>query len=685
MLYLPRGKKADDLIFALDIGTHSVVGVLGKADNGDFVVVDYERVMHKAQVMQDGQIEDINQVAATVRQVKKALEKRNNLKCKQVAIAAAGRSLKTMRGNFIQEIDENTEITQPLIQSLEYSALSSAQEKFLNQAPDDTAQDFYCVGYSVTYYKLDDYAFANLLGHQGNKIEVEVIAAFLPHHVVRSLYAVTDLNGLEVINLTMEPTAAISVIVPKDIRLLNIAIVDIGAGTSDIAISKNGSIVAYGMITTAGNEVNEEIMRAFLVDYAMAETIKIAWANGQKEIRYYDILGNDKATSCDEVKKACEKIVDTLSAEIANTILQVNETAPVAVFVVGGGSQVPGLCGVIAEKLNLPEDRVAVGGKREFKNIICPDEMLGPEFVTPLGIGVVGLFYKGCNFFSVEVNGKKIVMLDYGKMKVFDALLMAGIKPAKLIGISAPALHYTVNGERKTKRGEPPVPGNVLIGDRQATIDDEIFPGDKVTALSAKNGVAPVVTIQDLNEDFGPVFIMLDGEETALNAQFTVGGTVVDESYQIKTGDEVVVHYPKTAKEIAEVFGKKTQGFFVYINGGQCSWDSEVTFGDRVEFRKAPAGQETAVPMQNPQPQANGEAAAEMQIFLNDTPVKLPKKENESYIMVDMLNFVEIDPEKPQGNLILQINGKDAAYTAQIQESDRVDIYWSEGKVLKNI
>ena len=78
---------------------------------------------------------------------------------------------------------------------------------------------------------------------------------------------------LTVENLTLEPIAAINVVVPEDIRLLNIALVDIGAGTSDIAISKDGSIIAYDMVTTAGDEITEAIMQKCLCNFENAEKI----------------------------------------------------------------------------------------------------------------------------------------------------------------------------------------------------------------------------------------------------------------------------------------------------------------------------------------------------------------------------------------------------------------------------
>jgi len=236
-------------IFALDIGTRSVVGILGVTYNENFHVIDYEQRFHPERAMRDGQIEDIELVSNVVKNVKSEIEARNHIKITSVSIAAAGRTLKTNQISYEQELDSSQEITSSLLQSIEYCAVGAAQEKFYKESDVEDVSLFYCVGYSIISHELDGYVISTPIGHKCKKITITLIAAFLPQNIVQSLYAVTQANNLTVDNLTLEPIAAINFIVPKDIRLLNIALVDIGAGTSDIAISKNGSIIAYDMVT----------------------------------------------------------------------------------------------------------------------------------------------------------------------------------------------------------------------------------------------------------------------------------------------------------------------------------------------------------------------------------------------------------------------------------------------------
>ena len=97
----------------------------------------------------------------------------------------------------------------------------------------------------------------NLEGHKARTIGEDLIATFLPEDVVDGLYKAVELAGLSVANMTLEPIAAIQVAIPERFRMLNIALIDVGAGTSDSSITNDGCIIAYGMIPVAGDALTE--------------------------------------------------------------------------------------------------------------------------------------------------------------------------------------------------------------------------------------------------------------------------------------------------------------------------------------------------------------------------------------------------------------------------------------------
>ncbi len=613
----------ESMIFALDIGTRSVVGVVGTVKDGIFHVVDFEQAFHGKRAMRDGQIEDIDLVGRVVRNVKEKLEERLETTFTKVSIAAAGRALKTVESTYEHSLSEGGEITEELVRFMESSAIGKAQENYGQADPyGDEKEAFYCVGYSVAAYYLDDYPVSNLEGHRGTTAKVDIIAAFLPYSVVRSLYAVTSRSGLDVDNLTLEPIAAINIIVPPDVRLLNVALVDIGAGTSDIAISRNGSIVAYDMVTVAGDEISEAIMKHYLTDFQTAEDIKQSLSNEKEKITFRDILGNTQAVNTSEVIEVIKPAVNLLCNSICERIIEINQTVPVAIFLVGGGSQLPGFCQMVAKKIGLSEERVALGGTQGYKYVKLSSEvLLGPAFVTPLGIGTVSTLYRGCDFFSITVNERKIMLFSHGTIKMLDALLLAGIKPSRLISIVPPSLTYYINGHKNTDRGTAGAPGKLFINGHNASIDTPVRQGDKVEVVYAENGIGAETSLMHGISKYLKEFSLNEAPSKVL-----VNGIETELTYLIQNMDDIKLIFTQE-EEVEDVRLQEEKDFFqVTVNGKAC----------RVESTKKEPAQ-----------------------FLN------------------LLTFVEIDTKNPQGELVLTLNGKSAAYTDFLSEGDVAEIGWS--------
>ena len=293
--------QPNEAVLAMDIGTRSIIGMVGTVEDGKIKVIAVEKEEHSERAMIDGQIENIEKVASLAGKVKRRLEHKTGIRLSRVCVAAAGRALRTKRAEYELELSGSQLIDDEIISRLEAGAITRAEEAFdaENEAAEDTRR-FYLVGYTVCQYYLDEYTISNLKDHRGKKVKVDLIATFLPSEVVESLYTTMNKIGLEVASLTLEPIAAINAAIPENIRLLNLVLVDIGAGTSDIAACTGGSITGYTMATVAGDEITETIMKQYLVDFSTAENIK-ARLDLEEEITFKDILGMDYQVSRDEI------------------------------------------------------------------------------------------------------------------------------------------------------------------------------------------------------------------------------------------------------------------------------------------------------------------------------------------------------------------------------------------------
>lgn len=667
----------DDLIFALDIGTRSVVGIVCENSDNILKVKEVKTYFHKQRSMIDGQIEDIKEVSKVVGIVKSDLEKSLNVKLSKVCIAAAGRALKTERILLKKESDPRVPVSNDFIKAMETEALQLAQDVF---SKDSESNDlFYCVGYSVLGYALDGRNMSKMEGHRGNNVSVEIIAAFLPHTVIEGLYSCMDNNGLEVYNLTLEPIAAMDLIIPKDLRLLNLALVDIGAGTSDIAVSRDGSIVGYDMATVAGDEITECLMKNYLIDFNTAEEIKSALSEGDDYISISNILGITQDISRQEILESLKPAVYDLCADISAKILNMNKEPPAAVFLAGGGSKTPFLREFLSELLNISEARIALTDKKSLKNVdMSTLEYYGPELITPLGIAYSVILNKNYDFFSVTVNDKKIRLYGIRQMKVMDAILMSGFDPKKLIGFSGKSLRFLINKEQYYYAGEFSTPSQIYVNSRTATIETVIRPGDTIVVVPAKDGISPSVKISDIAPCEKDGVVYFNGMRTELCPRYFINNTEVDKDYIIGNSDSIEVVQLKTVHDLYRLY-KMDEGIYTsFINGTAADGDSELYDGCRIDVlkREEPASQAESENV-NSEKINNEKPESSIMVMVNNKAVSLPgKKDNTPYIFADMLNFTDIDPSKPKGNIILLHNGKEASYLNNISDNDEIIIKW---------
>lgn len=724
-------EQQEDEIFALDIGTRNVVGLIGHNEE-DVFCIDYAvSVPHTQRAMVDGQIEDIPEVARVVKNVKEKLEDKSGISLTNVSIAAAGRALRTRRVELSFNVEDKESITEDDVQSYEMEAALKAQDE-LDAESADSNVSFYCVGHTVVQYLLDDYKIKSLIGHKGKKISVELIAAFLPGSVVESLYAVMDMNDLEVSSLTLEPIAAMNVIIPPEVRLINVALVDIGAGTSDIAISQNGSIVAYAMSTTAGDEITEEIVKKYIVDFETAETMKLS--SDKAKITYSDILGFEHTVESIQFFEELKPVVKQLADNISDSIIEVNSQSPAAVFLVGGGSLIPHLAELVAEKLEMPENRVAVGKSAVMKNVsFGKTQTASPEFVTPIGIGITATHNKGYDFSVITLNDKKIRIFDTRTLRIVDLLMNAGYKSAQVIGHSGRSLSFTLNGEKQFMKGKLAVPAEVKVNGEAAALETAVKQGDVIEFKPAECGENAEAKISDIAGDVTVSSVTVDGEKYAFGVIAKVNNRQVAGDYQIQNSDSVTVSEIETLGDLMQVLPFDTTVLDFYKSGKLLSFDyylqdkDDIVTADKPDekalrkvtadtsiptvstvpddpmplesgFTEAFARQirgEEAVPQKMEKPQEVQEtvpqekvqeappapANDEFFIMLNGEKIVLPPRPNNlphEFIELMAIADIDLDSPPPSGDMILKLNGKDVSFMDIINSGDTAIIRWSD-------
>lgn len=543
-------------IFALDIGTRSVVGVILEKNDNQYKVLDLLIEEHKERAMVDGQIHNVLHVAEVIQHIKAQLEERHGT-LTHVSVAAAGRSLKTETGEVTLDIKKRAAMTDDDIHRLELAAVQNAQEHLVNHQDGKKASHYYCVGYSVLHYYIDDQEIGSLIDQQGEEVKIEVIATFLPRVVVESLIASLKRADLTLDGLTLEPIAAINALIPSTMRRLNVALVDIGAGTSDIAITDNSTVVAYGMVPTAGDEITEALSDQYLLDFPIAEKMKRELLMSDT-VTIADILGFEQEMSSEEVIHTIKPAIHHLAQSIADEVLRLNnDQAPKAVLLVGGGSLTPLLEAELAERLELPANRVAVRGIDAIPALEKdPSRTKSPELVTPIGIAIAAE-HSPIKYVTVTVNGQMIRLFEVKEMNVSDALLAANVQAKKLYGKPGLGLSITVNGQHIMVPGEHGSPTEILVNGDVSSMKQKIVNGDNIELREGKNGAPGHALLKDLIELAPPMDITVFDETYTLEPVITVNGDACsDLNYSVQDGDNIQCTPLKTIEDVLQALNK---------------------------------------------------------------------------------------------------------------------------------
>lgn len=663
-----RKSQEKGTVFALDIGTRSIIGIVGQVVNERFQVLAIEKEEHGKRAMIDGQIEDIGQVAKVARRVTDRLEERLDCTLERVCVAAAGRALRTEKGSCTLEFPEVTHITNDNIGRLESGAVAAA-ESALGMG-EEGRRRFYLVGYTVSGYHLDHYPMTTLRGHNGQLLEAEVVATFLPGEVVESLYAVMEASGLEVASLTLEPIAALNAAIPADLRLLNLVLADIGAGTSDIAVCRDGTVVGYTMATIAGDEITEEIMRRYLVPFATAERMKTQM--NESTVKYRDVLGLENSVTGERLRETVQQPAQALAREIAQRVVALNGAPPSALFLAGGGSKLEGLRELVAEALEMDENRVALAGNNyEITAFSEEYDLNDPELATPLGIAVSAGLGLISDSYRIMLNGRPAKLFRSGALTVLELLMMNGYSSPDLLGRTGKNLVVTVDGRRMTFRGEPATPCVLTLNGAEAVPSAVVYAGDNIQFTPAAAGAPAQRTLKDL---LGADFI----------GAVTVNGRMADLDTRLNTGDQVSTSShpappappPEPPKPLApdQERPRPVRPESVPVEPLRPLRRGTI----RVDAPAPSPAPQAPRPAEVAEPQAPSGGKV-LQVMLNGQMLELPSKaEGTPYYVMDLLEQSGVDFEHLDRGVELKVNGAECAFTQELRSRDDVVIRYLE-------
>ena len=721
---MERRNVKDNALFALDVGTRKVAGLwVSKGENGVRVLAHAMRE-HPDRAMIDGQVHLIDKAARVVEQVKLDLEKLTGEKLTEAHVAVAGRALMTAEHTVKLKSNSRVPLTREQVLMMELQAVKEAKAALTDPR---ASAGSYCVGYNVRRLVLDGQSLQALEGHIGESVELSVLATFLPKVVLDSLNAVLRLAGLSLASLTLEPIAAVQIAVPSDLRRLNLAMVDIGAGTSDIALTRDGSVAAFSMAPLAGDEITERLAEAFLLDFGQAEALKKADPESIGHL-VSDVFGNKRVLEPGLIWNEAMPAINAWAHEVATRILEMNlGRPPQAVLLVGGGSQAPNLDLALADALGIPAARVGrrpANLQREFEDL--PLALQAAWATTPLGIALSAIERRGLPFAHFRVNEQRVQVLNLNQaFSAFDALVAAGKELSEFYARPGLALTYEFNGQPRVEKGSLGSAARLFVNGSQSPVDAHIKPGDALIFLPAVAGIDGQLRLSQALEREGVkgLHYRLNGEPREFPVEIGLDGREPQGDPLLNDRARLSVSFEAALEKLLQAEGFDLSGLItrsiavsvdgeprvitqrnyrLAVNGVESSLEARVSESDQIEFDPAVSFQERIkdlirgpLPRPRIKVKVNGEwvevdgSAAKVIMngrevsadeFLIDGAEISIKSEERQVGVIELLAQLPFDSARLRASHFeLKVNGMAVPINAVLQEGDEVEVKFDSG------
>jgi hypothetical protein len=343
-----------------------------------------------------------------------------------------------------------------------------------------------------------------------------------------------------------------------------------------------------------------------------------------------------------------------------------NGKAPSAVFLIGGGSQVPKLNEIISQHLKLPKERVVVRGMETVQNLEHDGAtLMGPEGITPVGILVKAMKSKERDFAEIKVNGQNVKLFQTKKLKVADALVLAGFNPRDLIPKRGKSMVIFVNEDKKTIYGEYGEPAKILVNNDAGSLDTEIHNGDIITVQPAEPGkdaygsVKDIIHLQDT--------IQVNEQKISRYYNVRVNGRNADGGKVLREEDKIAFSQISTVDDLCEYMQLDYNKHDIYCKGEKGNINTLIEGNTPIIIHeKKIAGRDV---------KSSDVLQEYIEVIYNGTPLKIQKGKTD-ILFVDIFNYIDVDFRKVQGKLLLKHNGEKANYTSTLKEGDEIWIDW---------
>jgi cell division protein FtsA len=328
------GKNSERYLVALDIGTENVKALIGRIAEEEVEIIGVGKAHQGLQDMQAGAISDIAAVTANCNKALAEAEKQAGVSARAVVIGIAGELVKGITVSVrVQRKDAKKALEIDEVERIVALVQKRALERAKQQIADELGGkeiEVQLVNSALVRMEIDGYEVTNPVGFQGKEVLVQLYTAFAPMIHIGALEQVANQLDMDLLAVAAEPFAvARSVIGDADDSTMSAVLMDVGGGTTDIAVLNEGGVQGTQMFGIGGRAFTKSIVRNIEVGFLEAEKLKLGLGDGTAPRQLTD-----------KIEKALTKTVKVWRSGVELALGEYNtlEHLPHHILLCGGGA-----------------------------------------------------------------------------------------------------------------------------------------------------------------------------------------------------------------------------------------------------------------------------------------------------------------------------------------------------------
>ena len=399
------GKKS--IFSAIDVGTTKVCTVTAEVNNGFVQVTGVGLTPSKG--LHKGLVVNINEAKNSIRESIRKAEQASGYRIESAYIGVTGRHVSSENARGVVAISRNDRMVRPddlkRVLQCAQSVKIPGDRKLLHAIPR---------GYAVDGQP----GVSNPVGMHGFRLDVETHVITAAVTSVQNLIKCIRGVGVDIDDLIFEPLASGEAVLTEDEKQAGVVLADIGGGTTDIAVFKDGSIWHTSVLPVAGYQVTRDISVGLGLPFDVAEEMKKRFGNvmpvveSKTETAALSEDGHSVSFHdlCDIIRARMEEMIRLVLLELP--LSDYKKLVPSGLVFTGGGSNLPGIEALSRETVPLP---VRTGVPSGIYGIA--DALRDPAYATGVGLLLWATRHQGTRFSGSDRFGSRLRRLFSGMIK----------------------------------------------------------------------------------------------------------------------------------------------------------------------------------------------------------------------------------------------------------------------------